>query len=287
MAGHFSLFKLSCTTYLRLRSITTADQMRLSLFIFGLQSLHRVIYVRIAFDHHHFTASPSTAMTMSSFTASHIQRPCHFIASAATTSLHHIGCDHVTSSHRLRPHHFIVSAAGTSFHRIGCDHVTSSYRLRARHFITSAMTASLHRIGCDHVTSSYRLRARHFITSAMTTSLHLIGCDHVHFIVSAAGTSSLRRLRLPSHHRLSITPSTAAVSTSSISTLHRQRLPFLLGTITSAYAMTSCDTFFALSLGIRHLITPICQSSLSPTVRTGRAGFQLLASWATCLFTTG
>ena len=173
-------------------------------------------------------------------------------------SLHRIGCDHVTSSHRLRPRHFIASAATTSLHRIGYDHVIL-HRLRPCHFIVSAAGMSLHHIGYDHITSSHRLRP-------------------CHFIVSAAGTSSLRRLRLPSHHRLSITPSTAAVSTSSLSTLHRQRLPFLLGTITSASAMTSCDTFFALSLGIRHLITPICQSSLSPTVRTGRAGFQLLAS---------
>ena len=243
MAGHFSLFKLSCTTYLRLRSITTADQMRLSLFIFGLQSLHRVIYVRIAFDHHHFTASPSTAMTTSSFTASHIRRPCHFIASAATTSLHLIGCDHVTSSHRLRPRHFIVLAAGTSLHCIGCDHVTSSHRLRSRHFI-----------------------------------------------VSAAGTSSLRRLRLSSHHRLSITPSTAAVSTSSISTLHRQHLPFLLDTITSASAMTSCDTFFALSLGISHVITPtsITFARVLCHILSGQAGpgFSCWLAEQLSLFTT-
>ena len=171
-----------------------------SLCIFGLQSLHRVICVRIAFGHHHFTASPSTVMTASytsSFTASHFRRPCHFVASAATTSLHHIGCDHIISSHRLRPRHFVVSAAGMS---------------------------------------------------------------------------SLHRLRLLSDHRLSITPSTAAVFTSSISTLHRERLPFLLGTITSTSAMTSCDTFFALSLGIRHHITPITFARVLCHLLSGQAG---------------
>ena len=171
MAGHFSLFKLSCTTYLR--SITTADQMRvISLHLRSPISASRYLHP------HRFRPSPFHSIAFN-------RHDCvayvflHRFAYSATMSLHRIGCDHVTSSYRLRPRHFIVLAAGTSLHCIGCDHVTSLHRLRPRHFIASAATTSLHRIGCDHVTSSYRLWARHFIASATTTSLHRIGCGHV------------------------------------------------------------------------------------------------------------
>ena len=143
MAGHFSLFKLSCTTYLR--SITTADQMRvISLHLRSPISASR--YLRP----HRFRPSPFHSIAFN-------RHDCvayvflHCFAYSATMSLHRIGCEHVTSLHRLRPRHFIASAATTLLHRIGCDHVTSSYRLWARHFIASATTTSLHRIGCGHV----------------------------------------------------------------------------------------------------------------------------------------
>ncbi len=222
MAGHFSLFKLSCTTYLRY--ITIADQMRVYLFAYSVSNLC-------------------------------IANLC--IALSASASLSTI----TISQHRLQPS-WLRRLRLPSLLRIYGDHVISSHRLRPCHFITSATTTSLHRIGCNHVTSSYWRRPRHFIISAAGTSLHQF----------AATTSSLRRLRLPSYHRLSITPSTAAVFTSSILTLHRQRLPFLLGTITSASAMTSCDTFFALSLGIRHHITPITFARVLCHLLSGQAG---------------
>ena len=125
MAGHFSLFKLSCTTYRR--PITTADQMHVYLFAYSVSNLCIALSAsasRIGCDH---------------VTSSYRLRPRHFIVLAAGTSLHRIGCGHVTSSHRLRPRHFIVSAAGTSLHRIGCGHAitappASSSSSSSRHY---------------------------------------------------------------------------------------------------------------------------------------------------------
>ena len=292
MAGHFSLF-LSCTAYLR--SITTAIRCAfISLHHRAPISASRCLrphrlrpspFHSIAFNRHDCVVlhcfAYSVTMSLHRIGCDHVNssqrlRPRHFITSAVTTSLHRIGCDHVTSSHRLRPRHFIASGATTSLHRIGCDHVTSSHRVRPRHFIASGATMSLHRIGCDHVTSSHRVRPPHFIASDGTTSLHRIGWDHVtsshrvrphHFIASAAGMSL---------HRLSITLFAAAVSTSSISAV--QRLPFLLDTVTSAAAYLRVTPLSHCHLALGILLICLCQSSLSHTVRTRRAGIQQVAS---------
>ena len=101
-----------------------------------------------------------TASPTSSFTASHIRRPCHFIASAATMSLHHIGYDHVTSSHRLQPRHFIILAATTSLHHLGCGHVTSS--ICCDHIITAPPASSFLSSSQHHTFHSCRVYVFHF-----------------------------------------------------------------------------------------------------------------------------
>ena len=138
-----------------------------------------------------------TTSPTSPFTALHIRRPCHFIASAATTSLHRIGCDHVTSSYWLRARHFIASAAIASLHRIGCGHVTSLHWLRPRHFIASAAGTSLHRIGCGHVITAPP--ASSFSSSSQHHTFHSCRVYVFHFnIASPASAISAR------HHNVCI-----------------------------------------------------------------------------------
>ena len=178
MAGHFSLFKLSCTTYLRLRSITTADQMRvISLHLRSPISASRYLHP------HRFRPSPFHSIAFN-------RHDCvayvflHCFAYSATMSLHRIGCDHVTSSYRLRPRHFIVLAAGT-------------YRLRPRHFIASAAITSLHRIGCGHVITAPPVSF--FSSSSQHHTFHSCRVYVFHFnIASPASAISAR------HHNFRI-----------------------------------------------------------------------------------